>query len=53
MYQDDLKARLAYSTVSQLSYIVLGGAIATHYSVIGSISNIMMHGVGKITLFLY
>ena len=51
MYQDDLKARLAYSTVSQLSYIVLGGAIATHYSVIGSISNIMMHGVGKITLF--
>ena len=51
IYQDDLKARLAYSTVSQLSYIVLGGAIATHYSVIGSISNIMMHGVGKITLF--
>jgi len=49
--QDNLKARLAYSTVSQLSYIILGGAIATNYSVIASVSNIMMHGVGKITLF--
>ena len=51
IHQNDIKSRLAYSTVSQLSYIVLGGAIATHYSIIGSISNIMMHGVGKITLF--
>ena len=49
--QNDIKARLAYSTISQLSYIILGGAIATNYSLIGSISNIMMHGVGKITLF--
>jgi len=49
--KDDLKARLAYSTVSQLSYIVLGGLIATQYSVIGSSMHIMMHAVGKITLF--
>ena len=49
--KNDIKARLAYSTVSQLSYIILGGAIATNYSLIASVSNIMMHGVGKITLF--
>ena len=48
--KNDIKARLAYSTVSQLSYIILGGAIATNYSLIASVSNIMMHGVGKITL---
>ena len=51
LYKDDLKARLAYSTISQLSYVVLGGAIATHYSIIGSSMHIMMHAAGKITLF--
>ena len=34
--KDDLKARLAYSTISQLSYIVLGGAIATNIAVQGA-----------------
>ena len=49
--KDDLKARLAYSTISQLSYIVLGGAISTNIAVQGALIHIVMHAVGKITLF--
>jgi multicomponent Na+:H+ antiporter subunit D len=49
--KDNLKARLAYSTVSQLSYIILGAAIATGASVIGGGMHIAMHAFGKITLF--
>ncbi len=51
MTKDNLKARLAYSTVSQLSYIVLGAALATSWSVIGGSMHIAMHAMGKITLF--
>lgn len=51
MTRDNLKARLAYSTVSQLAYITLGAALATDVSVIGSGMHIAMHAVGKITLF--
>ncbi len=47
----NLKARLAYSTVSQLAYIVLGAALATSSSVIGAGMHIAMHAAGKITLF--
>ena len=49
--QKNLKARLAYSTVSQLAYIVLGAALATAASVTGGAMHIVMHAVGKITLF--
>ena len=49
--KDDLKARLAYSTVSQLSYIVLGVALATPASIVGAALHIAMHAMGKITLF--
>ena len=49
--KDNLKARLAYSTVSQLSYIVLAGALTTSYSLIGGAMHIAMHAFGKITLF--
>ena len=49
--KDNLKARLAYSTISQLSYIVLGAALATAYAVKGAGMHIAMHAVGKITLF--
>ena len=49
--KDDLKARLAYSTISQLSYIVLGAAIATQMAVEGAALHIVMHAAGKITLF--
>jgi len=49
--KDNLKARLAYSTISQLAYIVLGGALATASGVIGAGLHIATHAVGKITLF--
>ena len=51
MTKDNLKARLAYSTISQLAYITLAAAIATPTSVIGGGMHIAMHAVGKITLF--
>jgi len=51
MRQDNLKARLAYSTVSQLGYITLGALLATSSGVIGSAMHIAMHAFGKITLF--
>jgi len=49
--KDNLKARLAYSTISQLSYIVLGAALATTAGVLGGSMHIAMHAFGKITLF--
>lgn len=49
--KDNLKARLAYSTVSQLGYVVLGAALATSMGVIGGSMQIVMHAFGKITLF--
>lgn len=49
--KDNLKARLAYSTVSQLGYVVLGAALATSMGVIGGSMQIVMHALGKITLF--
>lgn len=52
MTKDNLKARLAYSTVSQLSYITLGMALATSMGAIGGGLHIAMHAFGKITLFM-
>ncbi|MEX0382240.1 proton-conducting transporter membrane subunit [Spiribacter sp. 1M153] len=49
--QDNLKARLAYSTVSQLAYIVTGALLATELAAIGGGLHMLMHGFGKITLF--
>ncbi len=49
--KDDLKARLAYSTVSQLSYIVLGVAMLTPIAVQGGLIHIVNHAFSKITLF--
>ena len=49
--KDDIKARLAYSTISQLSYIILGAAIASSLAVQGAALHIVMHAAGKITLF--
>jgi len=51
MTKDNLKARLAYSTVSQLSYIILGAALFTPLGVVGGAMHIAMHAMGKITLF--
>ena len=50
--QDNLKARLAFSTISQLSYIVLGAALLTPAGILGGIAHITNHAVSKITLFL-
>jgi multicomponent Na+:H+ antiporter subunit D len=49
--QDNLKRRLAYSTVSQLSYVVLAAAVLTPISAIGGALHIAAHAFGKITLF--
>ncbi len=50
--QDNLKARLAFSTVSQLSYIILGAALLNASGVLGGVAHITNHAVSKITLFL-
>ncbi len=49
--RDNLKARLAYSTVSQLSYILLGAALLTPSAIVGGVVHITFHAVSKITLF--
>ncbi|MCR9214716.1 MAG: monovalent cation/H+ antiporter subunit D family protein [Proteobacteria bacterium] len=49
--KDNLKARLAYSTVSQLAYVVLAASMATSMAVAGGALQIVMHAFGKITLF--
>ncbi len=51
MTKDNLKARLAYSTVSQLSYIIVGALLATPAAAAGGAMHIATHAVGKITLF--
>ena len=51
MTKDNLKARLAYSTVSQLSYIVVGALLASSIASAGAAMHIATHAVGKITLF--
>lgn len=51
MTKDNLKARLAYSTVSQLGYIVMGALLGVTAGVVGSGMHIAMHAFGKITLF--
>ena len=48
---DNLKRRLAYSTVSQLSYVVLAVAVLAPLSMIGAVLHIAAHALAKITLF--
>lgn len=50
--QNNLKARLAFSTVSQLSYIVMGAALLTPGGIVGSVAHVTNHAASKITLFL-
>ncbi len=49
--KDNLKARLAYSTVSQLSYVILGVALLTPAGIQGGVIHIANHAFSKITLF--
>ena len=48
---DNLKQRLAYSTVSQLSYVTMAAAILAPLSIVGAVLHIAAHAFGKITLF--
>ncbi len=50
--KDNLKARLAFSTVSQLSYVTLGVMLASPLAMLGGALQIVMHAWGKITLFM-
>lgn len=49
--QDDLKKRLAFSTVSQVSYIILGVALFGPLGIIGGLVHLVHQGIMKITLF--
>jgi multicomponent K+:H+ antiporter subunit A len=51
LFQDDLKKMLAYSTISQVSYIALGTAIAGPLATIGGIVHLVHQGLMKITMF--
>jgi multicomponent Na+:H+ antiporter subunit D len=50
--QDGLKRRLAFSTIGQLSYIILGAALLSPKGQVGGLVHIAMHAFGKITLFM-
>ncbi|MFP3867392.1 MAG: monovalent cation/H+ antiporter subunit D family protein [Desulfobacteraceae bacterium] len=49
--QNELKRLLAFSTIGQLSYIVLGAALLSPKGLMGGMVHIAMHAFGKITLF--
>ena len=49
--QDNLKRRLAYSTISQLSYVLLGIGMLQGFAQTGGLAHIGFHAVSKITLF--
>lgn len=51
LWQDDLKRRLAFSTISQVSYIVLGVALFGPVATIGGLVHLVHQGIMKITLF--
>lgn len=51
MYQDNMKKRLAYSTISQLGYISIATLLANSAGIIGGTMHMVIHAFGKITLF--
>jgi multicomponent Na+:H+ antiporter subunit D len=51
LFQDNLKRRLAYSTVSQLSYVIIAAALLSPLSIMAASLHIIAHAFGKITLF--
>ena len=52
LMEDDIKKRLAFSTVSQVSYITLGVALASPIAAIGALAHLIHQGLMKITMFL-
>ncbi|MGE4338869.1 MAG: complex I subunit 5 family protein [Pigmentiphaga sp.] len=51
LQQSDIKRRLAFSTVSQVSYIILGASLAGPFAAIGGLAHLVHQGLMKITLF--
>ena len=51
LHQENLKKRLAYSTVSQLGYILLGIVLLNENALTGGLLHLINHAVIKITLF--
>ncbi|MDA1353470.1 MAG: monovalent cation/H+ antiporter subunit D family protein [bacterium] len=51
LYQDNLKRRLAFSTIGQLAYIIMGVGLCSYLGIVGGVAHIAMHAFGKITLF--
>ncbi|APG28238.1 cation:proton antiporter [Syntrophotalea acetylenivorans] len=49
--QDNLKRRLAYSTIGQLAYIILGVSILSPVAMTGGVMHIACHAFAKVTLF--
>ena len=49
--EQHIKRRLAYSTISNLSYILFGAMLMTDEGLTASLSHMLFHGVIKITLF--
>lgn len=49
--EQHFKRRLAYSTVSNLSYIIFGASLMTPEGLTGALTHMLVHGVVKITLF--
>ena len=49
--EQHLKRRLAWSTISNLSYMLMGAALMSPAGMVGSLSHMVIHGVTKITLF--
>lgn len=52
IFQDDIKMMLAYSTISNVGYIVMGIGLVSHYSMIGAAVHIFNHAIIKSALFL-
>lgn len=52
VFQDDIKLMLAFSTISNIGYIVLGLGLASPFAVIGGVVHVLNHAVIKVTLFL-
>lgn len=51
-FQNDIKMMLAYSTISNVGYIMLGIGLANYYGLVGAIVHIFNHAIIKVALFL-
>ncbi len=52
IFQDDIKLMLAYSTISNIGYIVLGLGLAAPFALIGAAVHVFNHALIKVALFL-